>query len=263
MIRFIVATFSEAKPIIDIFNLKKNHNFDKFSVFDSKSISLTISKIGKISSALAVFYTFYEMKSKKNDIWINFGLCGHKDHKIGEIFLVNKLYDNSSSKIFYPFIPDFNFNSISCITLDQKKNNYTKSLHEMESSGFFEATSKFSSKESIYILKIVSDNKDTSIDFTSKKQIYDIIKKHSSILENFCKHLLHMQTKFLENEDEVYEKESLKVFQKITFTYTEKKQMKSLLKLYFLKNRKFKSNLLDFKKNGSYNIQQLKKYLSI
>ena len=71
MIRFIVATLAEAKPIIDIFDLKKNHNCQKFSVYNSSGITLTISKIGKINSALAVAYTLYKIHSTKTDIWIN------------------------------------------------------------------------------------------------------------------------------------------------------------------------------------------------
>tara|TARA_B100001564_G_C20480223_1_gene596744 strand:- start:68 stop:859 length:792 start_codon:yes stop_codon:yes gene_type:complete len=263
MIRFIVSTFSEAKPIIDIFNLKKNHNYKKFSVFDSDKISLTISKIGKVNSALAVAFTFYKICKNKNDIWINFGLCGHKSHEIGSIFLVNKILDNSNNKVFFPFITNFKINSLSCTTLEKKGINYKDSLFEMESSGFFQAATKFSSKELIFILKIVSDNELKSINFQNADEIYNIIIKKESLLKNFCDHLLNLNKMTLHKNQNIYKEEIERVFNKINLTFTEKQQMKTLLKLYFLKNSKLKFDLLNESKSGSYNIKQLRKYLSL
>ena len=64
MIHFIVATSSEARPIIDIFNLNKT-KIDSSNIYNNDEISLTISGIGKINSAVGVTQTFYEFKSKK------------------------------------------------------------------------------------------------------------------------------------------------------------------------------------------------------
>lgn len=263
MIRFIVSTFSEAKPIIDIFKLKKNHDYKKFSVFDSDKISLTVSKIGKVNSALAVAYTFYKICNNKNDIWLNFGLCGHKSYEIGSIFLVNKILDNSNDKVFFPFITNFKINTLSCITLEKKGINYKDSLFEMESSGFFQATTKFSSKELIFILKIVSDNELKSVNFENSEEIYNIIIEKESVLKNFCNHLLNLNKMTLHKNQNIFNEETERIFNKINLTFTEKQQMRTLLKLYFLKNSKLKFDLLNESKSGSYNIKKLKKYLSL
>ena len=263
MIRFIVATLAEAKPIIDIFDLKKNHNCQKFSVYNSSGITLTISKIGKINSALAVAYTLYKIHSTKTDIWINFGLSGNKAQKIGQLFLINKLCDYSSNKVYYPFLTDFKINTLSCITLDKKKLNYQKSLYDMEATGFFVSATKFSSKEFVYILKLVSDNENESIDFTSKKEIYDLIMKQKSLLKQFCKHLKNLNERSFNCDHEAFIKESERVFKKLNFTKTEKVQMKSLLRLYFLKKKNFEDNLIDINKSVKYNIGKFKKHLSL
>ena len=48
-------------------------------------ISLTISGIGKTNAAMSIAHT-YEFNQQKNSIWINFGIAGHKDAKIGIFF---------------------------------------------------------------------------------------------------------------------------------------------------------------------------------
>ena len=59
MIHFIVATQPEARPIIDTFDLKKiTNNYN--CLYKADDISLTISGIGKINSAISVVKTFYE-----------------------------------------------------------------------------------------------------------------------------------------------------------------------------------------------------------
>ncbi len=263
MIRFIVATFAEAKPIIDLFDLKKNHKYKEFSVYDSNEITLTVSKIGRINSALAVAYNFFGMCNQESDIWINFGLCGHKTQKIGKIFLVKKLYDNSSNKVFFPFVHDFKVNSLDCITADKKNFNYQRELFDMEASGFFESVTKFVSKEFVFILKLVSDNEKESIDFSSKEEIYNLIIKQRTFLKAFCKNLKNLAKKSSYKYQEDFKKKSNNILEKLNFTYTQKIQMKSLLKLYFLKEKKLDDNLINTSKSCEYNIRQLKKQLSL
>ena len=103
MIHFIVATTSEARPLIDFFKLKKKKSISNFIFFDNDEISLTISGIGKINAAMSVTHTYYEFNKIKNNVWVNFGIAGHISHSIGKIFLINKIVDketNSSSNCF-------------------------------------------------------------------------------------------------------------------------------------------------------------------
>jgi CRISPR/Cas system-associated endonuclease/helicase Cas3 len=133
----------------------------------------------------------------------------------------------------------------------------------MESSGFFQATTKFSSKELIFILKIVSDNELKSVNFENSEEIYNIIIEKESVLKNFCNHLLNLNKMTLHKNQNIFNEETERIFNKINLTFTEKQQMRTLLKLYFLKNSKLKFDLLNESKSGSYNIKKLKKYLSL
>ena len=90
MIHLLSATFTEAKPLIDIFKLKLKQNSSKLPIYVSERITLTVTGIGKINSAIGVAVTFYEFNKCYNHIWLNFGLAGHKLFRIGDIYLVNK-----------------------------------------------------------------------------------------------------------------------------------------------------------------------------
>ena len=177
MIHLIVATIKEARPLIDFYKLKKKQNSNEFQLFLNDNISLTVSRIGKIYSAMSVSHTFFELGKKKNQIWINFGLAGTKDLNIGELVLVDKVIDDDTGKLFFPHY----FNSLklphkSCTTFSKPNKKLNISMSDMECSGFFESSNVFSSKELIQSLKIISDNQFESIDFNNEQQIYTLIK---------------------------------------------------------------------------------------
>ena len=57
------------------------------------------------------------------------------------------------------------------MTFSKPNYNYSKRLYDMEASGFFLAANKFSTKELIHSLKIVSDNESLSSQTFSKEEI--------------------------------------------------------------------------------------------
>ena len=102
MINLVVATYSEAEPLINKLSLKKLTN-SKILIFFNKKYYLIISGIGKINSALSVADIFYRFKQDFNNVWINIGIAGHKTFQIGKLLAVNKITDYESEKSFYPF----------------------------------------------------------------------------------------------------------------------------------------------------------------
>jgi len=262
VLHFIVATNSEARPIIDIFNLKKITEIKEFPIYINKHISLTISGIGKNNCAMAVSQTFCEFDKIKNNVWINIGLAGHKSHKIGEIFIINKIYDSSSKKKEFPHITSFKIQANDCTTFDNENKKYNNSLSDMESSSFFASASQHSTKELIQTIKIISDNKIESINFLNNKSVYDLLIKHKNLLLEFCNHMIAIKDSLSRYPTKV-ERNYSKLFLKIRLTFNEQNQIKSLLKLYFLKYKYMKRDLINENKNGEYNINKLKKFLNI
>lgn len=262
MIHLLSATFTEAKPLIDIFKLKLKQNSSKLPIYVSERITLTVTGIGKINSAIGVAVTFYEFNKCYNHIWLNFGLAGHKLFRIGDIYLVNKISDISSNKVFYPHINEFEVKSHNCVTYDKQNNDYDNNLCEMESSGFFQSASKYSSKELIQIMKVISDNEIESINFFDKEKVYNLIINHKFLIINFCNFLLRIKDDFFLNHQFI-DKQYTTLFKEVKFTFTETQQIKSLLLLYHSKNKSMNNNILDYKKDGTYNIKQLKKALNL
>ena len=179
MIHLVLATHTEAKPIISYFKLKRLMHISEYQVFISKdqNLSLTISGIGKIFSACSVIFTYSLFKRQKNNIWINIGISGHNDLEIGEIILVNKISDLSSKKSWYPSIVfNHDFKVMNCNTYDQPNFKYTKNIHDMEASGFYSSACKLSYFELIQSLKIISDNNNNKINYKEKEKISKLIE---------------------------------------------------------------------------------------
>ena len=191
---------SEAKAFIDYYSLKKKKT-SNFSLYYNDLISLTICGIGKINAAMSIVQTFYEFKQQKNNIWINFGVAGHKKEKIGSIFLVDKVIDNETKKKRYPFILDnCKINQNSCITYNEPNFNYTNNLSDMEASGFFFGCEKYSSKEFIHSIKIISDNEKKKINFFNKDEVKNMVLNKIEDIDTFIKKLHSTWTNYFEKK---------------------------------------------------------------
>lgn len=262
MIHIIVATFSEANFFIDYLNLKKINSVKEFPTFFNDSFSLTVSGIGKINSSISVCHTFYEFGKIKNNCWLNIGLSGHIKKKIGDLFLVNKICDNHSQKKFFPYSPETEaIKSLDCITYDKPNFNYNDSLSDMELSGFFLAANKYSYKELIHSLKIISDNKLQSIDFKDKNKIEVLFEKKKSDFEFFFKKLKKIS---LENKNNIYfDKVVDKLISNIRATKSECEQIKNFMKLNYLRYNNIDKDIFNNENSGKKIIFLLKKKLRL
>ena len=72
MIHFVVATNAEARPLIDLFKLKKIKDLKQAFIYANQNISLIISGIGKVNAAIGVTQTYYCYNQKNNNIWIKY-----------------------------------------------------------------------------------------------------------------------------------------------------------------------------------------------
>jgi len=263
MIHFVVATNSEARPLIDLLKLKKIKELKQTFIYTNQNISLTISGIGKVNAAIGVTQTYYYYNQKNNNIWINIGLAGHKYLKVGDICTINKITDNETKKNYFPFVNKFKMHNQECLSLGIKKKNYSSKVYDMESFGFYQSASKYSSKELLQIVKIISDNQFESIDFKNKEAVYNIIFNHRKLINELCTFMLNLKKEFYPTSNEIIENEVNNLFTKIKFSFTEREQMKVLLNLYFTKYSSLHDNMINFSENAAYNIKKLKKFLKV
>lgn len=161
MLYIVTALYIEAKPLISLFNLKKDNSYTKFQVFSNEDVKLIISGTGKVRSATALTYLISKEDIKKNDYIVNIGfVASNKNSQLGDIVYISKIQNAYSDFDFYPeMIYKHNFLEGSLTTFDsivEKKIENTEYI-DMEAYGFFQTASIFFKKDKIIVLKIVSD----------------------------------------------------------------------------------------------------------
>ena len=98
-INIVVAMKREALPLINHWKLEKK-NPEKIFLNKKKKINLIISGIGKKKAEEATIYI--AKKTNKNSFFLNIGIAGHRNCKLGEIILVSKVTDNKTKYSWYP-----------------------------------------------------------------------------------------------------------------------------------------------------------------
>ena len=161
MLYIVTALYIEAKPLISLFNLKKDNSYTKFQVFSNEDVKLIISGTGKVKSATALTYLISKEDIKKNDYIVNIGfVASNKNSQLGDIVYVSKIQNAYSDFDFYPeMIYKHNFLEGSLTTFDSIVEKKIENIEyiDMEAYGFFQTASIFFKKDKIMVLKIVSD----------------------------------------------------------------------------------------------------------
>jgi hypothetical protein len=262
MIHIIVATDFESKPLIQSFDLKKIFPSKSFDIFSNGNISLTVTGIGKINAALGVAHTFFMFRKQYNNIWINIGFAGSKSFKIGDLFLVNKIFDKDTKQTFFPtFVKKYNLKTADCTTFSSVDKKYENSLSDMELSSFFYSANKYSTKELIHSLKIISDNKNESMDFNNKRMIKSVFEKNAGQIDYFLKEIKKIWQLFFKNEKEV-EKKINNDLSRVKHTFYEGVQLKKILKIFYY-SKYSEKKILNYNESSKVNIKIIKDLLKI
>ena len=166
MIYLSTALYHEARPFIDHFGLKKNHNFNKTDVFENDEIRLVITGTGKIQTAISLATVLTVCHDGESIV--NIGICGTVDSRtsVGDLFVVHEVRDYSSRRRYYPDILfDYNIPGAAVTTFDRPLAagdlatiEDRLEIVDMEASGFYEAAARHFSPDKIRILKVVSDH---------------------------------------------------------------------------------------------------------
>ena len=185
MLTIYCALYPEAKEIIRTFQLKKEITRAHFQVFsdEKKTIRLVLTGVGAIAAATAVAELSALFPPKETDLLLNFGTCGAEaDVSVGEIFLCNKLTEESSGRTFYPDMlyrhPFGEAELYSCVSLQTKEQLERRSeerdkpggkgsfciqnrhvrLYDQEAAAVYQAGSYFYGPHRMLFLKAVSDH---------------------------------------------------------------------------------------------------------
>ena len=186
-INIVVAMKREETQLINYWNLKENSK--NFYSNKKKKINLIISGIGKKKAEKA---TIYIGQKTNNYFFLNIGIAGHKNFKLGEIILISKVTDNKNKYSWYPsLLWKTKIKKSPLMTVIFPKIRYTTNyLYDMEAAGFFKGARNFVGPEKVQCIKIVSDNKDSSIFKISSKKIENWVYSKTTIINKLVKEFL-------------------------------------------------------------------------
>lgn len=180
----------EAKALVKLLKLKKDTAKHPFLLYKNHASVITVTGVGKVAMAGAVAYTLALFSRNNMPVLVNIGIAGHKTHAIGSLCLAIKVVDGDSGKKFYPQLIgndwpktcEIKSSSTPCTEYS------TDYLNDMEASAFYEMAVRFSSCELIHCIKIVSDNKNSSIEKINAKLVTDWITMHLNEIDRLIKH---------------------------------------------------------------------------
>ena len=230
-VRWVVALKEEAKIILHDYKMILVPQKTLYPIYKNKEEThwLILSGIGRHNSAAATSYLYSISAARSWTSWINIGIAGSGKGDYGNLYLVDKIF-NINSKITYPAtMPKSNLPKMSLLTTDIPITDYSsKELIDMEGSAFYDIASKITSKESICIIKIISDGPRDNVKQLTKLKIIQLIQSN---ITNINKIVSYYQS-LSENENRIIEKPD--IFYKISsnwhFTATQLSQLESLLR---------------------------------
>ena len=225
---FVVAFKGEAQQLIDFYQLAKVEE-TPYPLFRNHQHSLIISGLGR-DRAVSATTALHQVTNKPNLGWMNLGIAGHGSIEIGEALIAGKITDDSSNESFYPpQIFEHSF-AVSCLqTCSKPCSNYQPDLgYDMEAHAFYKTASKFSIRELVQVIKIVSDNPDYDLNQVNPKGVPAMIERHLEEIDALVKQIdtasLTMQ------HDEEVDKICEKTQSMHSFSVTHKHQLHDLLR---------------------------------
>ncbi len=241
LIDIVTALHCEAKPLISLFDLKKDPSSTQFDLFRNAEITLIVSGMGKIRSAVAT--TCVLNNRSEHAAVINFGICGsaNAQRKIGDVCVINKVTDHASGREFFPDpIRKIEFPESSLVTFDrpvvtENISGMNLDLVDMEASGFFQAAAMFLGPHRIVCLKIISDFLELS--HISKEFISGLVEKNLPYIEKCIRHLQEVSPlpALIFSESEVELLASIRT--RLRLTETQFRQLQDWSKSYKVRNQ--------------------------
>ena len=197
-VRWVIALKAEAEEIIKKYALERVAT-TPFLVYKNRDIDiwLVLSGIGQINAVAATTYLYVKSDASYNTIWINLGIVGSRNFKVGELVQIDKITSNDFRDNYYPSPATFKKNNIersNLITVNRPEELFKKDgVYDMEGYAFFSFAKKIASYELVSVLKIISDIPGTDISKIDKLEVERLVSKKIQTIEKVLENLLPLQ----------------------------------------------------------------------
>ena len=254
MICIVTALHCEASPLIEHFKLKRDVTSTKFQIFRSDTVTLVVSGLGKIRSAIATTFLLSLLGEPKNIVAVNIGVGGSTQHSKGSLILCNKVVDFGSNRSLYPdLIVKSHVREGSVGTFDKPVVSFdlgetSFDVVDMEAAGFLEAATSFVPPDQCLVMKVVSDACDT--EKLSKDDVSQLIlgriPEIDSIIRVYANATLKISGLFDPQELEALSTLS----SNLNLTFSQEVELKELAKSYKVRTRASLSVLEKFTRDS-------------
>ena len=189
-INYITATELEAKALVEFYkatNLKSK----PFAVYQAcepdVTINILVTGIGALNAHAAVAW-FAGFNGAVSGCWINLGIAGHQSLPVGTAVLVSQINGPLLAQAFYPtVIAKWSGHFSSLTTLDAPSDLYNNTLFDMEASGVCAAAQRFTSREWIQVIKVVSDNQAKPHGEFKKSQVVELVRDELATINTYVR----------------------------------------------------------------------------
>ncbi|NDH00866.1 MAG: hypothetical protein EBY43_07295 [Opitutae bacterium] len=198
-------------------------------VFQKDQHALTLSGMGRDKAASATHH-LAEYLGKRDLGWINLGIAGHGSLAKGDAFLAGKIIDDKSEEVFYP--PQICQSSLpvsSLCTSSSPVTQYEPGMgYDMEAHSFYREASRFSFRELVQVVKIVSDTPSQPIEKIRPQKAAEMIASHMNQLDHLVS-LIDQMAMEIQPDEQIEEitKEILTIHH---FSVTRSHQLHELLR---------------------------------
>ena len=176
---WVVALKVEAKSIIDELELTPLKMRTNFPVYCNKEESnwLIVSGVGQNHVTAATDYLREISNADSWSAWINVGIAGYGHDNYGALYMIDKVTVETSKIVLYPGVTLLTgLPRAGLLTVNKPKLDYSgQDLIDMEGFSFYETASKFTCRELLAILKVVSDGPKSDVRALSSEKIFKLI----------------------------------------------------------------------------------------
>ena len=183
MLGVVTALAAEALPLVRSLDLERA-NDSRYPIYRGNGVELIVSGIGAIAAASAVGY-LAGCAEEPIRAWMNVGIGGHRDLELGAPRLAHKVVHSGSGRVWYPPLvfdppcPGATIRTVDDIQFDPPDD----AIYEMEAAGFYAAALRFSTSETIQVLKVVSDNRRNPPDALTAERVERMIEANLLVVE--------------------------------------------------------------------------------
>lgn len=224
----------EAKTLIKAWHLPRLPSADHpFAIYADENRVIVITGMGKTNMAGAIGYAMALFNSSHYaPILINLGIAGHPSETVGTLCLGHKIIDIESGRCFYPQMPfAASCTSHSVQTGSRPNTGYAENLlSDMEAAGFYEMAVKFSSSELIQVMKIVSDNAQSTISHINETLTEEWIERQLPTIDQIVTRLIGLRETNQVETSPVYQE----LIDNFHFTLSRSLKLKALLRRWQL-----------------------------